>query len=168
MNNQELKSLDFWQQQEDENKQLMSNLYSCLTKKQKEKIINRCLEVWNEKVVDDSFTHPTEIILNDNDTVTIYFARFDEDLDGYLTGRCLMKNKDAEEINNRVNSIFFNRTSEIEWSTINDLMEYINFVNDWQFVNDTFDEMKENGQIEITRLNIEELERRHKERGRSL
>lgn len=168
MNNQELKSLDFWQQQEDENKQLMSNLYSCLTKKQKEKIINRCLEVWNEKVVDDSFTHPTEIILNDNDTVTIYFARFDEDLDGYLTGRCLMKNRDAEEINNRVNSIFFNRTSEIEWSTINDLMEYINFVNDWQFVNDTFDEMKENGQIEITRLNIEELERRHKERGRSL
>ncbi len=168
MNNQELKSLDFWQQQEDENKQLMSNLYSCLTKKQKEKIINRCLEVWNEKVVDDSFTHPTEIILNDNDTVTIYFARFDEDLDGYLTGHCLMKNRDAEEINNRVNSIFFNRTSEIEWSTINDLMEYINFVNDWQFVNDTFDEMKENGQIEITRLNIEELERRHKERGRSL
>ena len=168
MNNQELKSLDFWQQQEDENKQLMSNLYSCLTKKQKEKIINRCLEVWNEKVVDDSFTHPTEIILNDNDTVTIYFARFDEDLDGYLTGRCLMKNRDAEEINNRVNSIFFNRTSEIEWSTINDLMEYINFVNDWQFVNDTFDEMKENGQIEITRLNIEELERRHKERERSL
>ena len=168
MNNQELKSLDFWQQQEDENKQLMSNLYSCLTKKQKEKIINRCLEIWNEKVVDDSFTHPTEIILNDNDTVTIYFARFDEDLDGYLTGRCLMKNRDAEEINNRVNSIFTNRTSEIEWSTINDLMEYINFVNDWQFVNDTLDEMKENGQIEITRLNIEELERRHKERERSL
>lgn len=167
MNNIELSSLEMGQQEKD-NELLMSNLYSCLTKKQKEKIVNRCLDKWNDKLVDDSFTHPTEIILNKNDTVTIYFARFDEDLDGYLTGHCLMKNKDAQEINNRVNSIFTNRTSDIEWSAIHDLMEYINFVNDWQFVNDTFDEMKENGQIEIVRLNIEELERRYKEGERSL